>query len=300
MTIGSIAPIPARAMLSRTERSALALAEWVNQRPASRQLSLSWNTLVMRRLVDLLCAGRLAVLGSRYLEHLPHDRGVLLAPNHRSLFDLFVVASAAYTHLPPCRRLSFPVRSGFWYDTVPGFALNAVFTGCAMYPPMFRPAAKRAVTRASLDLLAADLRRPGTLSGMHPEGTRGKGADRYALLPPEPSFGRLVLMARPHVVPVFVSGLGNSLLREVWGVATRSAEPIRVSFGEPIELPAADRVDSERLRAQVEVSRQTLAAISVLARADRALALQSGGSEPATSATSEAFAQQPARHIERR
>lgn len=263
-----------RAALSRGERAALALAEHLNRSELPRRLALTWNTSVMRRIVTWLSRGRLTVFGTRHLAGLSPERGVLLAPNHRSLFDLFVAATAAFPHLARCERLNFPVRSGFWYDGVPGALLNALLTGCAMYPPVFRPAEKRAVTRAGLDALAAELRRPGTVSGMHPEGTRGKGADRHALLPPEPSFGRLVLAARPNVVPVFVSGLGNSLPHEILG-AVRRTPPIRVWFGEPLDLPDP-ATDVQRLRAQIEVSRAALAAIAALATADRRLAQAAG------------------------
>jgi 1-acyl-sn-glycerol-3-phosphate acyltransferase len=258
------------AALSRVERVTLACARRLNRSPRGRRWSFFWSTRVVSALVDALSSGRLLVAGTEHLAQLPADRGILLAPNHRSLFDLFVAARVAYRHVGACDRLYFPVRSSFWYDNVAGLAVNVMATGCAMYPPIFRPQGKRAVTRMGLDFLADELRRPGTLAGMHPEGTRSRGTDPYVLLPPEGGFGRVVLLARPSVVPVFVDGLGNSLFEEARR-AFSGKRPIRVLFGPPIALDDADG-DASRLRSQIEIGRRTLAGIAELAETARALA----------------------------
>jgi 1-acyl-sn-glycerol-3-phosphate acyltransferase len=258
--------------LSRVERVTLRLARGLNRSPRAARWRFVWSTQVVRALVDLLSGNRLIVGGTENLAGLPADRGILLAPNHRSFFDLFVAARVAYPRIGSCSRLYFPVRSAFWYDTVAGLALNVLATGCSMYPPIFRPARQRGVTRAGLDFLAAELRRPGTLAGMHPEGTRGRGGDRYALLPPEGGFGRVVLLARPSVVPVFVDGLGNSLLEEARRALSGTPAPIRVLFGPPLDLGAVSELDASRLRSQIEIGRCALASIGQLAEAARALA----------------------------
>mgnify|MGYP001480307136 CR=1 FL=1 len=36
---------------------------------------------------------------------------------------------------------------------------------------------------------------PGTVVGLHPEGTRGKGPDPYTFLPAQPGVGKLALVA---------------------------------------------------------------------------------------------------------
>lgn len=257
--------------LSRVERITSSIARELNGSRRVRRLKFIWSTRVVRALVDLLSRKRLIVCGAEHLLRLPGDRGVLLAPNHRSFFDLFVVARVAYGRLGACDRLYFPVRTSFWYDSFAGLAVNLLATGCSMYPPVFRPAAKRELTRAGLDFLASELRRPGTLAGMHPEGTRGRGSDPYALLPPEAGFGRVVLLARPSVVPVFVDGLGNSLLEEAKRALSGRGAPIRVLFGAPLELGAEFAGDPLRLRSQIEIGRRALASIGRLAEAARAL-----------------------------
>lgn len=227
---------------------------------------------MVKGLVDLLTHERLVVSGTEHLLQLPADRGVLLAPNHRSFFDLFVAARVAHAHVGSCRRLYFPVRSRFWYDSVFGLLLNVVGTGCTMYPPVFRPPEKRGVTRAGLDFLASELRRPGTLAGMHPEGTRSRHADPNVLLPPEGGFGRVVLLARPSVVPVFVEGLGNSFFDEARRALRGRRSPIRVVFGPALDLDDGDELDPARLRSQIEIGRRALASIGRLGEVARSLA----------------------------
>jgi 1-acyl-sn-glycerol-3-phosphate acyltransferase len=212
------------------------------------------------------------VLGTEHLARLPADRGVLLAPNHRSFFDLFVAARVAYGQLGSCNRLYFPVRSRFWYDSFAGLAVNVLATGCSMYPPIFRPAPKRDVTRAGLDFLASELRKPGTLAGMHPEGTRSRGSDPYTLLPAEGGFGRVVLLARPSVVPVFVDGLSNSLFAEARRAFMGANAPIRVVFGPALKLALEPAMEPSRLRSQIEIGRRALESIADLAKAARDVA----------------------------
>ncbi len=260
------APARSWTALSYVERATLAVARGLHRSPHGRRWGFTWSTLLVRMLVDALSSERLVVLGTEHLARLPADRGILLAPNHRSFFDLFVAARVAYDHVGSCNRLYFPVRSRFWYDSFAGLAVNVLATGCSMYPPIFRPPPKRSVTRAGLDFLAAELRKPGTLAGMHPEGTRSRGTDPCALLPPEGSFGRVVLLARPSVVPVFVDGLSNSLFAEARRALAGKNAPIRVVFGPPLTLGDGSAVDPSGLRAQIEIGRRALEGVAELAK----------------------------------
>jgi 1-acyl-sn-glycerol-3-phosphate acyltransferase len=255
--------------LSRLERATLGVAHGLNRSPLARRWRFVWSTRVVKGLVDLLSRERLVVSGTEHLSQLPPDRGILLAPNHRSFFDLFVAARIAYAHIGGCRRLYFPVRSNFWYDSVTGLAVNVVATGCSMYPPVFRAAQKKTVTRVGLDFLASELKRPGTLAGMHPEGTRARGGDPRVLLPPEGGFGRVVLLARPSVIPVFVDGLSNSLMAEARRALFGGRSPIHVIFGPPLDLGSGVEIDASRLRSQIEVGRRVLASIGQLAKRAR-------------------------------
>ncbi|MCH7801537.1 MAG: NAD-dependent epimerase/dehydratase family protein [Chloroflexi bacterium] len=156
----------------------------------------------------------------------------------------------------------------FFYDNPLGIFLNAAFTSCTMFPPIFRPLNKRGVTRAGLNFLALELQSPETLCGIHPEGTRGKGPDPYQLLPAEPGFGRVVLQARPIVVPVFIGGLSNDIAREVrrnFG----DRDPVIIIFGDPVDLSDFDDVDPRLLRNQVKVGRRVLQDVARLAEQEK-------------------------------
>jgi 1-acyl-sn-glycerol-3-phosphate acyltransferase len=138
----------------------------------------------------------------------------------------------------------------------------------AMYPPVFREPEKRDVTRQGLDFLAAQLARPGTVVGMHPEGTRGKGPDPYELLPPEPGFGRVVLESHPNVIPIFINGLGNNFVTQVRSNHDGTGRAIIIVVGAPLDLaPFFARRNS--LRVQKEIADVVLEQIRGLGDRER-------------------------------
>src|SRR5690606_26966290 len=74
--------------------------------------------------------------------------------------------------------------------------------------------------------------------GLHPEGTRNKGDDPYALLPAQPGIGQIVLQSRPMVIPVFINGPTNDFVksvRESYKPGVRRDNPCIVTFGEPVD-----------------------------------------------------------------
>ena len=162
------------------------------------------------------------------------------------------------------------MRSTFWYDHPLGLLTNAMVSGMSMYPPIYREVEKRSVTRLGLDFLAAELQRPGTLVGIHPEGTRNKGDDPYDLLPAEQGFGRVVLSARPIVLPVFINGMANDFIHECRSTLDGSGMPIIMSFGPPVEFGEMLEADPQRLRAQVAIGRRVLEEIAALGSIERA------------------------------
>src|SRR5262245_49513740 len=137
-------------------------------------------------------------IGSNWIEHctknIRHVHGIdrlptmdpkksyLVLSNHRSFFDLYVIAGYLVNRDMP-HRLLFPVRSQFFYDKPIGLFVNGVMSFCAMYPPVFREKHRAALNLASLDETARLLQRGGMFVGLHPEGTRNKDPDPYALLP---------------------------------------------------------------------------------------------------------------------
>jgi 1-acyl-sn-glycerol-3-phosphate acyltransferase len=183
------------------------------------------------------------------LDRLPpwnRSGSIVCVANHRSLFDLYVtVAELVARGLP--HRILFPVRSEFFYDNPLGPLVNGLMSFFAMYPPIFRDKKRAAVNLAGLDELAALLRRGGFFVGIHPEGTRKKDDDPYALLPAQSGVGRVISKARVPVVPVFVNGLGNDLVKQVAGGLTGTGTPIHIVFGAPIAFgPLMDQAESPR------------------------------------------------------
>ena len=107
-----------------------------------------------------------------------------------------------------------------------------------MFPPIFRSSAKRSFNQYSLQRIRDELETQGCIIGFHPEGTRNKSPDPHSLLPPKKGVGE-VLNTTQHavVVPVYIKGITNNLLREFfcnWFKAKTS--PIDVHFGRPPEL----------------------------------------------------------------
>lgn len=172
------------------------------------------------------------------LERLPKfdpKKSYIVVSNHRSFFDLYVITGYLVNRNMP-HRLVFPVRSQFFYDKPVGLFVNGVMSFFAMYPPVFRERHRAALNLASLDETVRLLRRPGTFLGVHPEGTRNKGDDPYALLPAQSGVGRIIHAGGVDVLPVFINGLGNDLPKQVAGNFTRKGTPIVMVFGKPIDF----------------------------------------------------------------
>jgi 1-acyl-sn-glycerol-3-phosphate acyltransferase len=73
---------------------------------------------------------------------------------------------------------------------------------------------------------------------MHPEGTRGKGPDSYEFLPAQPGVGKLALLAKPTVMPLFIRGLGNNFLEDVrhnFRASARRENAVIAVFGPPVD-----------------------------------------------------------------
>ena len=238
------------ATLTSVERRALAFASWVNESPRIRTITHWVNSNIHRHFVTLLTSRRIHLIGIDKITRLRPDRGVLIASNHRSFFDQYVIASYMYQNVIHWNEFFFPVRSGFWYDTALGILLNLLFSTTSMFPPIFRPREKRGVTRAGLNFLAERLKSPKTLVGIHPEGTRNKGEDPYELLPPEPGFGRVALYARPIVIPIFINGLSNNPVDEI-SQNFGSKRPVIVVYGDPIDFSEFGDADLRLFRNQV-------------------------------------------------
>lgn len=217
------------------ERFAFRAMRFFNQGGGS---GFAWfcQRFLITPLVGRFVKNRLTVHGREHLDALPRDAPVLLVANHRTFFDLFILGWVFMSDSRLRRRVSFPVRSNFFYEHALGLFLGVFATGGSMFPPFFRSAGKKAMNRVSLEILLEKLRTPGQMIGFHPEGTRNKTDDPYTLLPAQPGAGELALKARPLVVPAFILGMSNSFWAEL-KANFRRERAVTALFGPPIALP---------------------------------------------------------------
>jgi 1-acyl-sn-glycerol-3-phosphate acyltransferase len=195
------------------------------------------------------------------------DASVICVANHRSFFDLYVTTAELVVRRLPYRLL-FPVRSNFFYDSPLGPFVNGAMSFFAMYPPIFRDRKRAALNVASLDEVAALLRRGGFFVGLHPEGTRKKDDDPYTFLPAQSGVGRVVHKARCTVIPVFVNGLCNDFTKQVVGGLRGTGDPIHIVFGAPIDFGAVLRAPGSP-RTYKHIAERCLEAIGELAQEEK-------------------------------
>ena len=209
------------------------------------------------------------VHGLERLPELRSDRSFILASNHRSFFDLYVVTAELVRRGLP-HRILFPVRANFFYDTPLGFFVNGVMSFFAMYPPIFRDRGKLALNVDSIGELVWMLRRGGSFAGMHPEGMRNLSDDPYSFLPAQPGIGRVIHESRVTVLPVFINGLINRLGRQVASNFDRTGTPIVVVFGAPVDFGGLFEQRSSP-RVHRAIAERTLEAIAELGREERSI-----------------------------
>ncbi len=237
---------------------------------------LKWAATLWQRTfvsgVAWLAEGRRVVVdGLEHLEGLGPESRVLLVADHRSFFDFFVIGAVAVWRSRLPRRVFFPVRSTFFYDHPLGIVVNALMSGMSMFPPILRDRSRQAFNLFALERVSAELARPGTLVGMHPEGTRNKGPDPYSFLRAKPGVGKIVLETPGiTVIPVFVVGLSNAVHQEIaWNLFRPRAHRVHVRFGAPVDVTDLAAGES-RPATWRRASRRCLEAIAALGAEVRA------------------------------
>jgi len=155
-----------------------------------------------------------------------------------------------------------------------GLFVNLVMGWWSMYPPFFASGEKPMIEKREFDKysvrLLSELCRngEGNVIGFHPEGTRNKGADPYSYLPAQPGVGKLIKDAAPQVIPVFITGLGNDLPKQVMG-NWRGGEQIRIYFGPQLDLTDY-LAKPDRIRTYKEIADFVMRKIAELGEQDRA------------------------------
>jgi 1-acyl-sn-glycerol-3-phosphate acyltransferase len=260
--------------MNRMERIALAIGELANEHEPTKWIQNRFLRGVTYPWVRFILGNRMLIEGIDEVVALRPEAGVMVVSNHRTFFDQFATMLAFYnSRVPWLRELLFPVRSNFFYERPVGVLLNVAISGTTMYPPIYRQADRRKLNDDALDKMAAYLQRPGALLGMHPEGTRGKTDDPYKLLPAQPGVGKVALMARPMVIPLFLQGLSNDFvfnLRANFTSRARRDGAVVGVFGPPVDY---DDLLAEKPRPTLykKAADRFMAAIKALGERERAL-----------------------------
>jgi len=211
------------------------------------------------------------VFGIENVENSDASRPLILVANHRSFFDMYTVSSVMFRRTTRPIKLFFPVRAKFFYDSPAGWFVNLVMGWWSMYPPFFREEGegeKRKFDKFSVrELIRISSEGNGHIIGFHPEGKRNLSSDPYNFLPAQPGIGKVILNADPHVIPVFIAGLGNDLPKQILGNWT-GGEKVRIWFGERIDLTEFNG-KRDSLRTHKEISDFLMTKIVELGEKDR-------------------------------
>lgn len=261
--------------LTPMERVAFTVADRSNRWPILKRTGQAYLRTIGRSWVHHCTKNLLHVHGREHLEALTPDRGVMLVSNHRSFFDMYVIAAVLFRTVDWVKNLYFPVRSDYFYDRADGIVLNGIMSAMAMYPPILRDPRKRSFNQFSIDILSELGRQPGNVIGMHPEGTRNKGDDPYTLLTVRPGSGQLVHEAHPIVVPMFTLGLGNDFPRQVRSNFDGTGEPITLVIGKPLDLSSFYE-EPANLKTYTRITERIGSEIAALGQEERAIRKRDG------------------------
>ena len=270
-------PVRMNASLLRGfERYSVPLLDAINQRPPLKnrlqatigKFSALWMTEVSSQLwrID----------GVEHLERIDAPRGIILAANHRSFFDLYICSAYLVNHHPRLiERLFFPVRGEYFYTHPLGVVINLALSGGSMWPPVFRDDRRRELNAVGMEQIVEAMQR-GSIIGLHPEGRRGDG-DPYELLPAKRGLGDLIHASHPDtlVLPYFTFGLPNSfkeLVRRNYSPAGSRGDIVSLRFGAP--LRAADVREG---RSPIEATSHVMDHIRALGELDREMRRVTGG-----------------------
>jgi 1-acyl-sn-glycerol-3-phosphate acyltransferase len=233
-------PLPPmdRKLLRGFERVSVPALEFIAQRQGLRTAIHALVGNVNAKGIELLTSPTWEIHDFEPIAQLDAPHGIIMLSNHRSFFDMFVISTVIQRRTHLLQRVSYPVRSEFFYTHPLGVVLNVAISGASMWPPVFRDERRRRLNPIGLDQLAATLQR-GMGIGLHPEGKRNKGKDPYQFLPLKPGLGQLLTRVHPDtvVLPAFIAGLSNDVATEV--VRNRKppgqrGEPVRIRYGKPI------------------------------------------------------------------
>jgi len=281
-------PVAPSAEREPVYRDLLEVGKGTLSRLERAQIRFVRKTFEQGRLSDAMVTCQ-RIFGSQWIEHctknirefhgldrlpvLAKNDSLILVSNHRSFFDMYVLAGY-FVYRGMKQRLVFPVRSKFFYDSPAGLFVNGIMSWFAMYPPIFRDKSRAALNVASLEETIRLVRSGGMFLGVHPEGQRNTSDDPYTFLPAQRGVGKIFQECpKAKVVPVFINGLGNDLPKQVRGNFDGTGKKIIAVFGEPIDFgDALRRPSSPKVHRELsEIAMQHVAKLGEEERTYRAL-----------------------------
>ena len=238
-------------LLNKVERFGYWCANFCNQK--IKTPLIWWNYSFMNILIWFCLGRRLQIHGLEHLKSYDKNDSLIMVANHRSFFDFFIVTWITYnkTNLP--KRIFFPVRSKFFYDSIVGIFSSFIMGGFAMFPPIFREPHKRPFNRYAIDRIVSELQTKKCLVGFHPEGTRNKDTDPYKFLPAKPGVGEVIINSpNTKTLPIFIHGVTSNFITEFkrnWFYSSQF--PIHVWLKEPVTFnPEPDTRENQLILSQ--------------------------------------------------
>jgi 1-acyl-sn-glycerol-3-phosphate acyltransferase len=195
-------------------------------------------------------------------DNVPRTGPVILAANHLSFIDSFVIPVVAP------RPVAFLAKAE--YFRAPGIRGGLMRTGLSAIGALPVPRGEHRAAQAALDL-ALEVLAEGQAFGIHPEGSRSRDGRLYR---GRTGVAWLAFASGAPVVPVGLAGTDR-----MQPVGTRFPRPVRITvrFGEPLYLKATNVPAG---RARREATDEIMAAIQRLSgqeMADCYNELSSGG-----------------------